>query len=458
VGKNIVAEKLDGWHYRYLLVKRDKPDGGFTMPAVLGMGLLISMVVAASLTRSEADREITRARSRAQVATNVAESGAARVRSILQRRRFLANLPPESWLSELRRREEIARSCKDEKFVENYDRDLSHAAGLAAKEWLPLNPPTGAEIPPPINRLAYRLEEYRYDRSANVVTATIAGKSEKPDGSKVGSDRLEIQFPLTVAPPPSAPPTLWVTELPDTNFLIAGDIRLVACEPLPTTETLSPSPSVSPNANHTTIEPYTAIPPTESIAAFGNARDFRNLAGKTNAIAIDDRPFQITLPRPGDRTADGVYYYRLTADERQTIITIPTGSQLKIDNPSNQIVFLVEKNLNLNDLQLLLKDSTPRPPIVHFYATPTVSQIEFSHSIRLAAFLHATNATVTVKNTPGVIGSWQGGIWAKKFQVESPLPVFPLQGTLSWSNLPFSIDSQPDRQLGRISVWQKRSS
>jgi hypothetical protein len=464
------------------LVLRQSKHQGFVIPAVIALGLIMTLVGTISIFQSS-DEQITavsqRATSRALAA---AELGVARYRELIDKYKVIAvyNACNGTWTDEncsdtggiswklAANIPNIAGSCPTD--------GATTVAAMATRGWQYVDADGDNSVD--LNEYQYRLISYTYtsNYSGGAYTAQpfgtliVEGRVNQSN-TNLTNDTLaavtQIRVDLPIQPGIPTPngeivqlegnfnrfnPALWITGTPGGTVdasvtdaskltvngnIILTDANCASTNTIPTTANLQDwATNKEKSVSFTPLQPSYKTPPATGATNLDSdaAVDVNVIAGDINST--------LTLPRSGDLSehddtdGDGVidpdenvYYHYLingNIDLDGEDINIVAGSK---------VLLYVNGNITLKgeadpdgtgpdernvDLNVRAGNNN-KSYNLEIYGTAATTNIRFegNYPINIAALIHAPNATVTLANNPTV--TIKGAVWVKDWDGDSGL-------------------------------------
>jgi hypothetical protein len=413
---------------------RQRDDSGFALPIALGVGLLLLIVGASIVLRSQQQQVTAIAQKQTASSLSAAEVGVSRIQNLLTRYRAASLYPacaiwngntckdsgttPITWKN-ASAIPGLSKSCPKD----SPDTPESKIAEAATKDWQAIDKDDPAKG-------QYRLVEYSYSTSDGQGTLKVQGKAGTASGSLSAVTQLSVTIPVQPVSP--YVPGLWVQTSVNTGTIKANILG-------PCTGTIT-----SPAAGFAIARSALAIPSPPTIPSSG----VNNLdSGITEGV---------TLPRTGDISiAPNTYQYVVKSINNS--FTITSGKKVEI---------WVDGNITLQDSQSILHPSCATvsgcgPFDAKIYGSPSSSgTIELNGKAAICdIFLYAPTYNVIHKNEPtdGVKADGCGsgvnnnGIyWVDKWS-GGELD----QTSATWSSQPSPAVLQPPTILRPITSWQR---
>jgi hypothetical protein len=400
-------------------------DQGFAMPIAIGLGLIMILIGATMIVRSQGDEVTASAQKGTAQSLSVTETGITRVQAFLNKNRGFASqsYPWTSYLANL------ANSCTSGTL---YDE------AAAFNNWISVASGTG------------QFKVISYIPTATEGVLVLEGQALQ--GSNVKSTtRLQVKIPLDRSAIPSfSPPGAWAQNFGLGNNSITGDVVDASCPP----GSISSGERAQITGN-VLSDPSLALPPA--------------LSAPSGAIALATIASDTTLPRASDTAnADGVYVYRVASASNKSINL--SGNDKLIIKPGQKVALYLDGNIDTSGGGVKIGHNcydTSNPPdgvsdgatqvsgcvptnFQIFGGTNTTS-ILLGGSNTIDAFIFAPNAVDS-----GVNGSAQirGSVWLKEWDAANGNHTVIVQ-TASWNNIPPIL--RPPR-LAPLNSWQQQET
>ena len=416
--------------FRILFLSRTK-DRGFTLPMVIGFGLIMVLLSSISLLQSSEENLTSISKTQSSTSLAMAELGIARYRELLDNNRFLAVNNLDNWVAE-------AGQVCDENDIAGWA-DNSDATGWRPIEFDETDIPidfnndgdttdANAEIG------SYRIIDYIYQNDANPGVngdfgqisddlntgnprgiLTVQGR----DSSDNSVSQIQVTIPLGVNTNDleSLDPGIWIHQGNEggINFgtldFSSGNGNLVlnknanGCDDVNIT--------AGPNAI-TAIRDPRDLPPLAELPP--DPADYNNLSGdiSTDGDFVANELILGKLSATSNLDGDGVerYYYKVTGD-----LDIAAGESLLSDGTA-KVIIIVDGDLNIDS------DTTSETKVTNSSDAATSSYLEIhvkgdvnisgSGQVNIKALIHANgdnDGTVNITGSPTV--NLTGSIWAK---------------------------------------------
>jgi hypothetical protein len=415
---------------------------GFAMPLALGLGLVMIIVAASMIGRSQSDRSTTVSQREINRALSVSEAGIVRVQSFLDRHKILANKDLNQWSKTLDDLSSPQSSCR----LINLTSAKQQAGLFKNKTWIDLDNSDR-------NKGRYRIIDYQYENGIGKLT--VAGEIDAYNTTQnTSKSTLTVDLPIGSESATIAPPALWANTFNlSANQKITGQIRGVICPQLPATDPdgiagvdISNIALISGVSSGQIIaDPFTLIPLAKE--------------PPTNAISISAITTSLTLPRsnPGDMPdANGEYHYLVDRDISSGYsIKLQDIDLLTINLVGNQKVNLYLKgNLDLAGSKTINVNAAH--PNLRIYGSSQTVKLIVKDTASITAFIHApyADAKSIRSSPPNPSKKITGAVWVNSWDsTTSPNKISIIQSG-TWADFGISKLEQPS-QISPISYWQR---
>ncbi len=429
--------------YQFIRLNRSNSDqSGFAMPLALGLGLVMMIVSASTIARSQSDRTTTNFQKEANRALSISEAGAIRVQSFLDRYKLLANKDLDRWVDTLNTLPESQRNCNALDIVAAKQQSQL----FEDRNWISLdnnNP----------NKGKYRIINYQYQ--AGVGTLTVAGSIDAYNTSENSSTSiLKLVIPINSETAKVPPPALWAaTFQTNPNQQINGQIRAVIC-PQPTSE--DPDGIIGIDRTNLTqlegkasgkiiADPFISIP---------IPKDAPNIAARIPAITTSIQ-FPLNVSDLPDLNGEYNYLVDIDNDTSKYSIKLQDGDQIKINIAAKHKINLYLKgNIDLAASQTISVNSSQNN--LRIYGGNNTTKFSIKNNASIRAFIHtpfavAQNIESTTTSSGGNI---TGGIWVKSWDSATNQGKIPIIQSGTWKDFGIDVEAQPP-QLNPISHWRR---
>ncbi len=430
------------WRSRYRLLvlssnDRSPPQAGFTMPLALGMGLIMIIVTASIIGRSQSDRTTTSSQKESNRSLSVAEAGIVRVRSYLDRHKFLATKNLNNWVGTL----DLLPASQSGCGLINFTHAKQQAQLFQTNSWIDLD-----NSDPKKGR--YKIVDYQYQNGIGKLTITseIAAYNSTQN---ISSGKLSVEIPIGSESANILPPTLWANTFNlSSTQKITGQIRSISC-PLPL---LTDSDGVAGvdygnlmTGGQIITDPFTSVPLPK--------------VAPSTAISIPAITSSLQLPRVGFTDlpdANNEYHYFVDIDNLSSgySIKLQDGNSIKVSILPNQKVNLYLKgNIDLAGSKTIGVDRTH--PNLRIYGSDRTTKLTIKSNAAITAFIHTPLADArSISATPSLGSGVTGAVWVKSWDSATNANDLPIVQAGNWADLGFNKVEQPP-QLSPVSYWHR---
>jgi hypothetical protein len=429
--------------YRLICLYRSNlSQSGFAMPLALGLGLVMIIVTASTIARSQSDRSTSNFQKQSSRALSVSEAGVIRIKSFLDRYKLLANKNLDQWVDTLNTLPESQRTCA----MIDLSQAKQQSQLFKERRWINLdnsNP----------NKGRYRIVDYQYQ--AGVGMLTVAGSIDAYNTSENSSTSiLKLTMPIESETAKVPPPALWAyTFKTNPKQQISGQIRGVIC-PQSTKE----DPDGITGIDRTNIaqiedrptgiiiaDPFTSIP---------IPKDPPNIAARIPAITTSIRFPLNASDLPDD---NGEYNYLVDIDNTKSkySIKLKDTDRIQIDiAPTHKVNLYLKGNIDLAGSQTINVNSTH--PNLRIYGSDRTTKFSIKNNASITSFIHTPFAVAqNIKSTTiSPVGNITGGIWVKSWDSATSQGDIPIIQSGTWKDFGIDADAQPP-QLNPVSYWRR---
>ncbi|WP_310424499.1 hypothetical protein [Chamaesiphon sp. VAR_48_metabat_135_sub] len=418
-------------------------ETGFAVPLALGLGLVMIIVAASIIGRSQNDRDTTSLQRETNRALSVSEAGVIRVQSFLDRHKMLASKNLNQWSNTLNNLPLLQANCR---LI-----DLTSArpqTGLFEDStWIDLD--NGDR-----NKGRYKIVDYQYQNGIGKLTVAGAIDAYNTNQNSANST-LRVEIPIGSESARISPPAVWATTFNlSANQKITGQIQAVACPQLPLAD-----PDGIAGVDLNNIALISGVPSGQIIADPFTPLPLPKTA-PNNAILLPAITSSITLPRanPGDiPDANGEYHYLVDLDSPSSkhSIKLQDIDRITINVAANQKINLYLKgNLDFGGSQTVNVNLT-RPNLRIYGSSQTVKLI-VKDTASITAFIHAplADAQSISANPPNPNKNITGALWVKSWDSATSPNDIPIIQSGDWSDFGIAKIDQPS-QISSISYWQR---
>ncbi|MFM8296183.1 MAG: hypothetical protein ACKN9E_16775 [Microcystaceae cyanobacterium] len=457
------------------LSRRSATPSGFVLPVVIMVGLVLLVIGAAILARSQRDQQNSQSQTVTAAGLSIAEAGATRIQDLLNRYRYLALFPdcvarnsdgqcadptvttspkPQSWanVSQVN----ILGMC-------NTTTSTTEVTAIATNQnWIPVN----SSNP---NQGEYRLIRYQFGptigQGPGTGILTVEGRVNGSQSANQGGTQLQLTIPIESQVLTQGVPGVWITLGGTGNNTIQGDVLLGDCNTAPTSISVTGTDPLTgkPYSAKYTSMVFPPLPPQPS----------------PPPNTLTDPGGTITLPRSGDvftssktvtlsngktKTIEGYEYLVNTIDFK-------SGTNLITITPGQKVIFYLQGDINVNAnsdiVHTCVGNSSCKPTDFQIFgygqATTTPAkrpEICLSGNNMLEAFVHAPEYTVGIGGTGGGAGGIKGTIWAYNWSNSggcgSSTSNIVVVQQARWDDIGLQPGNTPPVLKG-IASWQRQS-
>jgi hypothetical protein len=421
-------------------------QAGFTMPLALGMGLVMIIVAASIIGRSQSDRLTTNSQRETNRALSISEAGAIRVQAFLDRHKLLATKNLNQWSNTLDLLPTAQASCRLIDLASAKTRvDL-----FKNHTWIDLDPLD-------LNKGRYKIVDYQYQNGIGKLT--VAGEIDAYNTTQNSSkNTLTLAIPIGSESAKIAPPAVWANTFNlSPTAQITGQVQGVICPQLPIVDLdgvagidisnivlISGVPS-----GEIIADPFTPIPPPK--------------IAPTTAILLSAITTSIQLPRltPIDLPdANGEYHYLVDIDNPSSNYSIKLQDLDRIALnviPGQKVNLYLKGNLDLAGSKTV--NVNPTHPNLRIYGSAQTTKLIVKDKAEITAFIHAPFADAqSISSIPANPNkNITGAVWVNSWDSATSPSRLPIIQSGTWSDFGISKVQQPS-QVSRISYWQRVES
>jgi hypothetical protein len=434
---------LEYYRSRIKELARSNTETGFASPLALGMGLVMIIVAASLIGRSQSDRATTNSQREIDRALSVSEAGVVRFQSFLDRHRFLATKSLPLWSNTIAMLPSVQAGCH----LINLSSATTQAGIFKNHDWIDLDPSDP-------RKGRYRIVDYQYQNGIGKLT--IAGEIGSYNNSQnIAKNTLLVKIPVGSESAKIAPPALWANTFNlHSSHKVTGQVRGVTCPQLPAVDADGIAGIDSGNmaivsgtpSGEIIADPFISIPPART--------------APNTAILLPAITSSIKFPRPGSidlPDANNEYHYLVDIDNHSSNHSIKLQDLDRIElnvAPGQKVNLYLKGNLDLAGSQTLNINSTH--PNLRIYGSPQTLLLTIKDTAAITAFIHApfANAKSISAAPPNSSKNITGAVWVNSWDsITSPnnLPIIQ-QG--DWADFGIAKPEQPS-QLSPISSWQR---
>jgi hypothetical protein len=421
----------------------DRNQAGFTMPLALGMGLMMIIIAASLIGRSQSDRATTLSQREQNRALSVSEAGAIRFQSFLDRYKLLATKNLSQWRVTLDGLPLAQSSCRSiDILAAKQQTDL-----FQASTWIPLD-----------NRDAYkgryRIIDYQYQNGVGKLKVA-AEISTYNNPQNISKHSLIVDIPIGSESAGIAPPALWANTFNlSTTQPITGQIQGVTCPQLANVDVDGIT-----GVDATNIAPIGGVPSGQIIADPFIPIPAPKVA-PNNAISLPAITSSIQLPRVGAgdvADANREYHYLVNIDNPSSgySIKLQDLDRIVINVAANEKVNLYLKgNIDLAGSQTANVNAAH--PNLRIYGSAQTVRLIIKDNAAITAFIHAPFAAAESIRalTPSPNPALTGAVWVNSWNSMTSQNQLPIIQAGTWADFGIAKLEQPP-QLSPIIYWQR---
>jgi Tfp pilus assembly protein PilX len=422
---------------------RKTNQAGFALPVAIGMGLVMMIVAASMIGRSQSDRVITNSQRETSRALSASEAGIIRVQSFLDRHKILATKSLDRWSNTLDGLSPAQANCR----LINLAITKQQAELFKNNNWINLDNSDQ-------NKGRYKLVDYQYRDGIGKITVTGEINAYNTNQNSVKST-LTVEIPISNESAKIAPPALWANTFNlNLNQKVTGQIQSTACPQLPDVDldgivgidTRNISLISGVPSGQIIADPFTLIPAARAAPATATP-----LPAITTSIQL---PRLRSIDTPD---ANGEYHYLVDIDDATSghSIKLKDIDLIKIDVTATQKVNLYLKgNIDLAGSQTL--NVNPTHPNLRIYGSSQTLKFSIKDNASITAFIHApfADAKSISSITPNPNKNITGGLWVNSWDSATSPTEIPIIQAGNWSDFGIAKLEQP-AQISPISSWQR---
>ncbi|AFZ44237.1 hypothetical protein PCC7418_2074 [Halothece sp. PCC 7418] len=413
---------------------------GFSLPLIMGLGLIMMVVVLTLLGRSQKDQVVTALEEGSAQSLSVAEAGVSDTLSLISTVKTIADVDLPDWSDEATKLNNAL--CSDDGSTPLVARLNDYAGGV----WISVND----------GRDRYRIDNYTYDAVNEEGRLQITGQANI--ASKTSTSVLEVVIPVTtiISDDDGFAPGLLANQVDVKNETIDGSVAVSGCQE----DSDISSEEESQITGELTYNPLIEFPdiPTPPVTPY-------DLGAITSATTL---PLNLPSESPAivhDETsshydsATDTYYYQ--AD----YIYMSGSDLLEIENGKNVALYVqgrTGKDVDFKGSSGLVNNNANPTSFSLYGATSDVDQMCLSGNNLLEAFVLAPDANVGVNGSGGSL-KFAGALWIDKWRWDGVCSSNP-SGTLiaqdvTWSEIPTSLRAEIDgfEKVNPLASWQRNA-
>jgi hypothetical protein len=425
----------------YKLQRVNRAEAGFAVPLALGLGLVMIIVAASTIGRSQSDRNTTSSQKETSRALGTSEAGVVRVQAFLDRSKLLATKNLDKWGATLDLLPSEQANCSLLDLIA-----LKKQAEIFKNHnWIDLDNRD-------LNKGRYRIVDYQYQ--AGVGRLTLAGEVDVYNTTKNSAkSTLTVEIPVSSEDAKISPPGLWAQTLRlNPSQQVNGQIRAVTCPRITATD-----PDGVEGIDRTNIvevdtkptgqiiaDPFTAIPQPKT--------------APNNAILLPAITKSIDLPQTSDNPdSSGEYHYLVDIDNYSSgfSIKLKDNGHIKINlrKTDKKVNLYLKGNIDLGGGKIT--DFDGNISSLRMYGGEQTLKLIIKDSASINAFIHAPFADAqNIKSSSTTLGKITGAIWVKSWDSVSSKGNILIVQVGNWSDFGVSKIAQP-AQLSPLGSWQR---
>ncbi len=422
---------------------KDNYQAGFAIPLALGIGLVMMIVAASIIGRSQSDRVTTNYHKESNRALSISEAGIIRVQSFLDRHKLLATKNLDQWIDTLNNLPSAQKNCR----LIDLPNAKQQAQIFIDRTWIDLDSRDR-------NKGRYKIIDYQYENGIGKLT--IAGEIDAYNTTQnTASSNLTVKIPIGSESANILPPALWANTFNvSPNQKIAGQVRSVNCPQLPVNDADGIAGLDRDNialidhlpSGQIIADPFTLIPVPK--------------VAPTTAIILPAITSSIQLPRVGVSDlpdANSEYHYLVDLDNKSSkySIKLQDGDRIQLNILAGQKVNLYLKgNIDLAGSQTINVNSIH--PNLRIYGSNQTTKFSIKDTASITALIHAplADARSINSNSNNPSSGIRGAIWVKSWDSATNTSKIPIIQTGNWPDFGFSSIEQPS-QLSSIIDWER---
>jgi hypothetical protein len=418
-------------------------ESGFTMPLVLGLGLVMIIVASSIILRSQSDRSTTNLQRETNRVLSVSEAGVIRVRSFLDRYKILATKNLNTWSNTIDNLSPAQANCRSiDPIVAK-----QQAVLFQGNNWIDLDASD-------LRKGKYRVVDYQYQNGIGKLT--IMGAVDVYNNAQnTAKSTLTVDIPIGSEGVNIQPPALWANTFNlNPNQKVTGQIRATSCPQLPQND-----PHLISGVDSNNIALISGLPSGEIIADPFTSIPSAKVA-PNNAIALPAITTSIVLPRPSSidlPDANGEYHYLVDIDNATSkhSIKLQDIDRIELNLAADRKVNLYLKgNIDFGGSQTLNVNASN--PNLRIYGSPQTVKLTIKDNAAIVAFIHAPSADVKSISsaTPNPNRKIAGAVWVNSWDSATSSSEIPIMRSGNWADFGISKSEQPS-QIGAISSWRR---
>ena len=452
-------------------------DKGFALPIALGIGLIIVLLGAIMMVRSQGDRVTASTQKATTQGLSATETGVTRYQSLLNSNRAISTYPDCSGTRN------SSGTCPDSSTTSSWS-NATAISGLtscsggnattvsnnATTQWQDIDSSDSS-------RGQYRLVSYAYqpdtgsgNSAPGTGTLIIEGRvNQSGSGTSASKDvgtsttRLQVKIPVQPGDVNNVPvPGLWLNSGGTGGNTIDGNVLLNDCNIDLTSINMTATNSVTGETNtksYTSLG-FPSLPTKPTFITSPNNQVLGTIDSSTmtslGATVISGSNKRLTLPRTGDTAnSSGIYEYSVSS------INIPQNSELVV-TAGQKVKFYLDNGIanGGNIIHNCTGVSGCKPTDFQIFGYgASGTEICMNGNNYLETFIFAPNYTVGVAGSGGGAGGVKGSVWTKYWSngggCGSNTSNIVVVQTATWNDLGLTPNYLPPK-LGNLNNWQRQ--
>lgn len=419
-----------------IALKRRSSEQGFAIPIAVGLGLVMILIAATMIVRSQGDQITASAQKSTAQSLSVAEAGVTRVQQFLNKYRSFAtvNYPWSSYVTNTT----SGLGCSTSSSL--------YTEAQALDDWQPIG--TGDD--------RFRVVSYTYNvtnTTTNTGQGTLVLEGQSRQGTTVKSTtKLQVNIPVQRNLTPSFPPPgVWARSYTlGNNDFVTDAVIDAGCTSSITSaqETSNFSPVTAGGTVKFIRDPSLTLPGPQSVptqcpspGSFTNANKpcAIHITGPINSTQTFPRTTDMATSPTGYGTAgtgiNGEYIYYITKGSGTNSVNLAGSDKITI-TAGKKVTFYLQGNFNATGSSDIIHNCTAgtgcSPTNFQIFGGNDTTEILIRGNSTIDAFIFAPNASNSGINGTGQL---RGSMWIKGWNASSANHVV-LSQTGAWDNVP----------------------
>jgi hypothetical protein len=422
---------------------RKSVQAGFALPLALGLGLVMIIVAASIIGRSQSDRMTTNSQREINRALSISEAGVIRFQSFLDRHKLLATKDLNLWSNTLDLLPSAQAGCR----LINPTLARQQTDLFKDHRWIDLDASD-------LRKGRYQVVDYKYQNGIGKLT--LAGEIDSYNNAQnTAKNTLTVDIPIGSESAKIAPPALWANTFNlNPNQKIIGQIQGVTCPQLPSVD-----PDGIAGIDLSNIALISGVPSGEIIADPFTAIPTAKVAPNT-ATSLPAITSSIVLPRPSSSDlpdAKNEYHYLVDIDNASSKHSIKLQDLDRIELnllPGQKVNLYLKGNIDLAGSQTINVNATH--PNLRIYGSPQTISLTIKDTASITAFIHApfADAKSIISSPANPTRNITGAVWVNSWDSRTSLNELPIIQMGNWSDFGIEKLEQPS-QVNPISYWHR---